>query len=103
MNAFRAVENRVTIARAATTGVSAFIDSRGRVVSRIADASGADLFVAGILKRDVPLSDEKSFYTRYGDVFAKAMAIAVLAMLLIGLIWGRPGGDSVRANGTSGR
>ena len=89
MNVFRAVENRVAVARAATTGVSAFIDSRGRIVSRIADARGADLYVAGVLVRDVPLAKERSFYTRYGDVFARAVAIAALAMLLIGAITGR--------------
>ena len=90
MNAFRAVENRVAVARAATTGVSAFIDSRGRIISRIRDAGGTDLFVPGILLWDVPLSSEKSFYTLHGDVFAQAMAGAALLILLIsGWSWWR--------------
>lgn len=83
MNAFRAVENRVAIARAATTGVSAFIDPRGRIVSRVRDARGADLFVAGVLAWDVPLSDTKTFYTLYGDLFAQAVAGAALLILLL--------------------
>jgi apolipoprotein N-acyltransferase len=82
MNAFRAVENRVAIARAATTGVSAFIDSRGRIVSRIKDGRGADLFVAGTLTWDVPLSRERTFYTLHGDVFAQLVAGAALLILL---------------------
>ena len=83
MNVFRAVENRVAVARAATTGVSAFIDAQGRIVSRIADPHGKDLFVPGFRVWDVPLAPGKTFYTRYGDVFAiSAAAAALLAMLL---------------------
>jgi apolipoprotein N-acyltransferase len=83
MNAFRAVENRVSVARSATTGVSAFIDTRGRIVSRVQGADGADLFVSGVLVRDVPLSGERTFYTAYGDVFAQACALAAALILLL--------------------
>jgi len=83
MNVFRAVENRVTVARAATTGVSAFIDSRGRVLERVIDASGNDLYVRGLLVRDVPLGQATTFYTRYGDAFA--MAVSVAGLLAIGV------------------
>jgi len=86
MVVFRAVENRVAVARSATTGVSAFIDPKGRIVSRVSDGNGADLFVRGTLAWDVPLSEEKSFYTRHGDVFARAVCAVVLCMLLF-CIW----------------
>lgn len=83
MNVFRAVENRVAVARAATTGISAFIDAKGRIVSRIADPQGKDLFVAGFRIWDVPLAQGKTFYTRYGDVFAICVSLlALLAVLL---------------------
>jgi apolipoprotein N-acyltransferase len=82
MVVFRAVENRVAVARSATTGVSAFIDPKGRIVSRVSDGNAGDLFVRGTLAWDVPLSEEKTFYTRHGDVFARAVCIAVLCMLL---------------------
>jgi apolipoprotein N-acyltransferase len=82
MVVFRAVENRVAVARSATTGVSAFIDPKGRIVSRVSDGNGGDLFVRGTLAWDVPLSEEKTFYTRHGDVFARALGVAVLGMLL---------------------
>ena len=82
INIFRAVENRVAIARTATTGVSAFIDPDGRIAERIQDGSGKDLFVSGFLVRDVPLSDKKTFYTMYGDVFAYvAIGITLLSVL----------------------
>src|SRR5687768_1181619 len=86
MVVFRAVENRVAVVRSATTGVSAFIDPKGRIVSRVSDGNGGDLFVRGTLAWDVPLSEEKSFYTRHGDVFARAVCAAVLCMLLF-CIW----------------
>jgi apolipoprotein N-acyltransferase len=86
MIVFRAVENRVAVARAATTGISAFIDAQGRIVSRISDGNGKDLFVHGVLTWNVPLSQEKSFYTRYGDIFAQVVSIAALLMLLF-CIW----------------
>ena len=83
INIFRAVENRVAIARAATTGVSAFIDPDGKIVDRVRDSSGNDLFVSGILVRDVPLSDKKTFYTVYGDVFAYcAIGIALVSVIV---------------------
>ena len=82
MVVFRAVENRVAVARSATTGVSAFIDPQGKIVARVSDGNGGDLFVRGILAWDVPLSEEKTFYTRYGDVFARVISLAVLCMLL---------------------
>ena len=70
LNIFRAVENRVAIARSSSTGISAFINQYGEIVERVRDSNGNDLFVSGILVRDVPLSDHKTFYTVYGDIFA---------------------------------
>lgn len=82
INIFRAVENRVAIARTATTGVTAFIDPDGKIAERVQDSSGKDLFVSGFLVRDVPLSDKKTFYTIYGDVFAYvAIGIALLCVI----------------------
>jgi apolipoprotein N-acyltransferase len=86
MNVFRAVENRVAVARTATTGVSAFIDAKGRIVSRVADRSGTDLFVQGFLVWDVPLARSKSFYTRFGDVFAVSIAGAALLALAASMV-----------------
>jgi apolipoprotein N-acyltransferase len=80
---FRAIENRVAVARAATTGVSAFIDAQGRIVSRVSDGNGGDLFVRGTLIWDVPLSQGKTFYTQHGDVFVQALSVATLVLLAV--------------------
>jgi apolipoprotein N-acyltransferase len=82
MNVFRAVENRVAIVRAATTGVSGFINPDGEIVERIRDGNGEDLFVAGILVRDVLLSNHKTFYTVYGDIFAYAVICTAASIIL---------------------
>jgi apolipoprotein N-acyltransferase len=91
MNVFRAVENRVAIARAATTGVSAFISPKGDVIERVRGQQGDDLFVAGVLVRDLPLSTERTFYTVYGDVFAHAV-IGATALIVLASRW--PGRDA---------
>jgi apolipoprotein N-acyltransferase len=82
INIFRAIENRVAIARATTTGVSAFINPDGKIIEKIQDSDGKDLFVSGFLVRDVPLSNEKTFYTLYGDVFAYIL----IGLTLIGVM-----------------
>ncbi len=75
MAALRAVENRRCIARAANTGVSAIIDASGRIVRQTKIFTPADL--TGIIS----IYEEKTFYTRYGDIFARLCLIAGLAFL----------------------
>jgi apolipoprotein N-acyltransferase len=57
----RAVENRVAIARAANTGISAFVGPDGRVGPVL------PLFERGILAAAVPLRSRTTLYTRFGD------------------------------------
>lgn len=70
MTVFRAAENRVAIARAANTGITAIIDPFGRIIERFRSSGGDELFVEGMLVRTVPLAGAGTFYTRYGDFFA---------------------------------
>jgi apolipoprotein N-acyltransferase len=86
MNVFRAVENRVAVARAATTGVSAFIDPTGAIVARVQDGAGRDTFVSGILVSDVPLSSKKTFYTVHGDVFAQAVVGGAIVVMVLAVV-----------------
>jgi len=72
MSVFRAVENRIFVIRSSNTGVSCFIDPYGRIVDRVKDASGQDIFVRGVLTESVVLLESKTFYTRYGDWLALA-------------------------------
>lgn len=85
MTVFRAVENRVVVLRASTTGVSCFIGADGDIVERIQDNAGNDIFVSGILVRDVPLYNTKTFYTTHGDIFAVAAIGVVVVSFLFSL------------------
>ena len=81
ITALRSAETRLWTARAANTGVSAFIDGRGRVRAR------TRIFEPGYLVADVPLHpspEEASFYVRHGDVFAIACAILTAVALGVG-------------------
>ena len=64
MAVFRAVENRVPVARAANTGISGFIDAKGRILQ----TSG--IFVEANLMQALAPGSTKTFYTRYGDIFS---------------------------------
>jgi apolipoprotein N-acyltransferase len=75
MAAFRAVENRRYMVRAANTGITAVVDPWGRVLEP------TRLFERAALVREVPFVAERSFYTRHGDLFARACAAAALALL----------------------
>ena len=69
ITALRSAETRLWTARAANTGISAFIDARGRV------RAATPLFEMAYLVDDVPLHSDprrSSFYVRHGDVFAAA-------------------------------
>jgi apolipoprotein N-acyltransferase len=82
----RAVENRVPIVRAASTGVSAIIDATGRVVSSTA------LFEPAVLEADVPLRRVMSVYREFGEVFLwAAAAVSGLIVLLRTVRRGRAG------------
>ena len=74
ITAMRSVENGLWTARAANTGVSAFIDERGQV------HEATPIFERGFRAMDVPLSapGPRTPYARWGDVFAWSCAGAVL-------------------------
>ena len=83
MNVFRAVENHRYLLRCANTGISCFIDPHGRIISRVEDESGNDLFVRGILTGTViPLID-RTFYNRHGGWFAWLCIIYSLLYTLL--------------------
>jgi len=75
MVTFRAIENRVAFGRAANTGISGFIDPYGRILAQ------SELFVDDALLHALPLrATTTTFYTRYGDVFARACFGGVIVL-----------------------
>ena len=76
MVTFRAIENRVSIIRAANTGISSIIDETGKIQST------TNIFTRDILMGEIPLMKNPSFYTLYGDIFAQiCLGITILMIL----------------------
>ncbi|VAX38073.1 Apolipoprotein N-acyltransferase / Copper homeostasis protein CutE [hydrothermal vent metagenome] len=67
---FRTVENRRGLVRASNTGVSGFIDATGKIQYLLQNAQGKNTFVKGYAVGEVSFRKEKTFYTKFGDVFA---------------------------------
>lgn len=76
MAVFRAVENRRSLVRSANTGISGFVDPTGRIIA------STPLFKEAVMIRPVPVITHSTFYTRYGDAFAKGCLLAVLVATL---------------------
>ena len=76
MSVFRTVENRRAFVRSANTGISGFVDPVGRIIAK------TDLFQEAVMTRFVPLLDKITFYTRFGDIFAKLCLVIILINIL---------------------
>jgi apolipoprotein N-acyltransferase len=75
VSVFRAVENRVPMARAVNTGISALIDGNGKILAQLPKLKEEVLI--GV----VPLDDRRSFYSIWGDWFAVSLLLLTLAMI----------------------
>ena len=78
MVVFRSVENRLAFARAANTGISGLIDPYGRV------REATPIFTQEALSGTVEIGYQKTFYAKYGDVFAYGCAIITALLCLTG-------------------
>ena len=87
INAMRAVENRTAIARAATTGISLFIDPFGRTYE------ATELFTPAIAVATVPVGQPATFYTRHGNLFAYGCLLIALVALAARFRKPRPARD----------
>jgi len=83
MAAFRAVENRVFVARAANTGITGFIDPTGKILKE------GRIFTEEAMDGTIRLSNQKTFYTLFGDIFAWACA-AFSLLLLVNAFFQKP-------------
>ncbi|MDD5005090.1 MAG: apolipoprotein N-acyltransferase [Candidatus Omnitrophica bacterium] len=79
---FRAVENRICVLRAANTGVSCAIDKCGRIIKRVKDIQGRDIFVRGFIKTEVTKQGILSFYSLFGDIFVSVCILYTLLFVI---------------------
>jgi apolipoprotein N-acyltransferase len=79
MAAFRAIENRVFVARAANTGITSIIDPTGRIVS------ATELFTPDVVTGKIKIIRIPTLYNRYGDIFVLICTI-FSAMFLVGCL-----------------
>src|SRR4030042_27696 len=75
MTVFRAIENRKPVIRAANTGISGFIDSNGRIISK------TNLFQMAVLTGDITTDSTRSFYAKYGDLFSYIWVVFSIVLL----------------------
>ena len=69
--------------RAANTGLSAYIDTLGRVVRSGVDGAAEQSRVAGVLTADVPLVEGATAYARGGDI-GGWISLGVLGVMGVG-------------------
>ncbi len=77
MVTLRAVEHRVWLVRATTSGISAFVDPMGRERGR------TPMFETAVLEQRVAPIDIETVYERYGDAFAYACLAVLIAAALV--------------------
>ena len=84
---FRAVENRVSVGRAANTTLSGFVDYTGRIINTLG------LFERAGLSTVLPVcKEELTFYTRFGDIFSFGCVITAIIGVFLGIkgkVWQR--------------
>ena len=74
---YRAIENRLPVIRCANTGISMFVNSRGQIEESI------DLNNKGTMQVVINKNNNRTFYTRFGDVFALILVSITILLLII--------------------
>jgi apolipoprotein N-acyltransferase len=85
---FRAIENGISVVRAANTGISAFVSHQGRVLATVKDAKGEETFVMGQKTFDLPLVAERTLFRRGGHFFPYIAAGLFLILVMTRSRWG---------------
>lgn len=83
VNVFRAVENRRPVLRSTTTGLSAWVDSLGKIKYQ----TELDQKKTALLNFYFQPRTAKTFYTLYGDIFAYICAGITLTVFIFTLVF----------------
>lgn len=76
----RAIETRRDIARCGNTGISAFIDQKGRILSR------STWWEPAVLRGTVNLSSRETFFVRAGDIVGRICVFLTILLFAAALI-----------------
>lgn len=79
MALFRAIENRRSVARAANTGISGFIDPTGKIIQV------SNLFEDIALTQTIPSMRIQTLYSKFGDIFAFVCLFAIGAAFVLNI------------------
>ncbi len=82
-NVFRAVENRRPLLRSTNTGISAWIDSLGK----IRFSTGLDKQESSVFNFVFPDRDTKTFYTSHGDIFAYICLAIAVTLVIVSIVF----------------
>ena len=74
---FRSIENRTSIVHCSNAGISSFIDSYGRYYGK------SDLLIKSSDTQIIPLRDEISFFSIYGDWIGKLSTAFILITFIV--------------------
>ena len=85
VSVFRAVENRVPLARSVNTGISAIVDGNGRILDRLPKLK------EGVLSGIIPLDDRTAVYSRWGDWLGRTALAVTIGFLVMGAARKRTG------------
>lgn len=80
MVVLRAVENRISIARCANTGISGWVSYKGDIHKL--DYKNKDVNISGVLNFDLPLNAQRTLYNKWGEVFVY-LCMAFLALVIL--------------------
>ena len=79
---FGCVENKRALVRAANTGFSGFIDPFGRTIAAVEDRRHKKTFISGVAYAQIPVVQEKTVYTKYGDIFTMLCLLSILSAII---------------------
>ncbi|MEI8350416.1 MAG: apolipoprotein N-acyltransferase [Candidatus Omnitrophota bacterium] len=80
---FRAIENRISIARCANTGISGWVSFKGEI-NQFRD-KGREILFDGVAYLKLPLNSKRSLYNTWREAFVCVCGLLLLASFLCGL------------------